>query len=191
MALGADLCLLCYEIDAMMSFSDEKQFEVIEDFSSTSRYLDDLFSVDNKYFDGLISQIYHSELQLNNAYSSDTEAPFVNLHLSILDGFISCKINDKRDDFDFVFPYLDGDVPRRASYSVFISQINRFARVSSHVTDFNTRNKLLTAKLLYKGFRPIVSAKPLLNFIDIVSISFQNSVLNRSLLQQGLSEPEF
>ena len=190
MALGADLCLLCYEIDSMMSFSDEKQFEVIEDFSSTSRYLDDLFSVDNKYSDGLISQIYHSELQLNNAYSSETEAPFVNLHLSILDGFISCKI-DKRDDFDFeiVFPYLDEDVPRRASYSVYISQINRFARVSSHVTDFNTRNKLLTAKLLNKGFRTIISAKPFLNFIDIVSISFQNSMLDRSLLQQGLSEP--
>ena len=56
--------------------------------------------------------------------------------------------NDKRDDFDFDivnFPFLDGDVPRRPSYGVYISQLIRFARVCSHVHDFNTRNKCLTA----------------------------------------------
>ena len=87
--------------------------------------------------------------------SSETEAPFLDLHLSILDGSISCKINDKRDDFDFDivnFPYLDGDVLRRASYGVRISPLIRFARVSGHVTDFNTRNKLLTAKRLNLGY---------------------------------------
>ena len=46
------------------------------------------------------------------------------------------------------FPFLDGDVPRSASYGVYISQLIRFARVSSHVDKFNTRNKVLTAKLL-------------------------------------------
>ena len=69
-------------------------------WSSTSRYLDDLLNIDNNYFDGLISQIYPSELQLNKANSSETEVPFLDLHLSILDRFISCKIYDKRDDFD-------------------------------------------------------------------------------------------
>ena len=80
----------------------------------------------------------------------------MDLHLSIVDGFVSCKIYDKCDDFDFEivnFPFVDGDVPRAASYGVYISQLIRFARVSSHVTDFNTRNKLLTAKLLNQGYR--------------------------------------
>ena len=54
----------------MMSLSEEKQSGVIEAFSSTSRYLDDLLNIDNDYFDGLISQIYPSELQLNKANSS-------------------------------------------------------------------------------------------------------------------------
>ena len=66
------------------------------------------------------------------------------------------KIYDKRDDFDFDivnFPILDGDVPRSASYGVYISQLIRFARVSSHVENFNTRNKVLTAKLLRQGYR--------------------------------------
>ena len=63
---------------------------------------------------------------------------------------------DKRDDFDFeilIFPYLDGDVPRRATYGVYISQLSRFARMSSHVIGFNTRNKQITAKLLNQGCR--------------------------------------
>ena len=46
------------------------------------------------------------------------------------------------------FPFLDGDVLRSASCGVYISQLIRFARVPSHVHDFNTRNKVLTAKLL-------------------------------------------
>ena len=52
-----------------------------------------------------------------------------------------------------IFPFLDGDVPRRPSYGVYISQLIRFARASSHVTDFNTRSKFLTAKLLKQGYR--------------------------------------
>ena len=62
---------------------------------------------------------------------------------------------DKSDDFDFEivnFPFLDGDVPRSTSYEVYISQLIRFARESSYVTDFNTRNKLLTQKLLKQGY---------------------------------------
>ena len=56
--------------------------------------------------------------------------------------------------FDIVnFPFLDGDVPRSTSYGVYISQLIRFARVSSHVFDFNARNKSLTAKLLQQGYR--------------------------------------
>ena len=51
------------------------------------------------------------------------------------------------------FPFLDGDVPRSTSHSVYISQLIRFARVSSHVDDFNTRDKVLTAKLLKQVYR--------------------------------------
>ena len=124
---------------------------IIDIWQSTSRYLDDLLNIDNPYFEGMVNQIYPSELQLNKANTSDTEAPFLDLHLSISNGFVSSKIYDKRDDFDFDivnFPFLDGDVPHRPSYGVYISQLIRFARVCSHVDDFNTHNKCLTAKLL-------------------------------------------
>ena len=82
-------------------------------------------------------------MQLNKANTSDTEAPFLDLHMSISNGFVSSKIYDKSDDFDFDivnFPFLDGDVPHRPSYGVYISQLIRFARVCSYVYDFNTCN---------------------------------------------------
>ena len=78
------------------------------------------------------------------------------LHLSISNGFVSSKLLDKRDDFDFDIvnlPFLYGDVPRRPSYGVYISQLIRFARVCSHVDDFNIRYQCLTAKLLKQGYR--------------------------------------
>ena len=91
-------------------------------FNSTSRYLDDILNIDNPYFEGMVNQIYPPELQLNKANISDTEAPFLDIHLSVANGFVSSKIYDKRDDFDFDivnFPFLGGDVPHRASYGVF------------------------------------------------------------------------
>ena len=93
--------------------------------------------------------------QLNKANSSDTEAPFLDLNLSIKNGIVSSKIYDKHDfNFEIVnFPFLDGDVPRSPSYGVYISQLIRFARVCSYVDDFNNRNLFLTAKLLKQGYR--------------------------------------
>ena len=109
--------------------------------------------------------------------------------MSILDWFISCKMYDKRDiDFEIFLTWM-GMFP---SYGVLISQLIRFARVSSLVTDFNTRNKLLSAKLLNQGYRYHKLRKAFSKFyrchFDLVS---KFNVGLKSLLQKGLSEPEF
>ena len=85
--------------------------------------MDDILNINNIYSDNMVSQIYPSELQLNKANTSDTEAAFLDLHLSI-SNIVSTKIYDKRDDFDFEivnFLFLDGDSPRSTSYGVYIS----------------------------------------------------------------------
>ena len=154
--LVADLFLFCYERDFMLSLSEDNQSGVIEAINSTSRYLDDLLNIDNNLFGSMVNRIYPSELQLNKANVSDAEASFLVYIYIISDGFVKTKIYEKRHAFDFDivnFPFLDGDVPRSASYGVYISQLIRFARVSSHVGDFNTRNKVLTAKLLRQVYR--------------------------------------
>ena len=108
-SLVADLFLFCYERDFMLSLSDNNQTDIIEAFNSTFRYLDDLLNLDNPYFKQMVGQIYPTDLQLNKAKSSDTEAPFLDLNLSITNGIVSSKIYDKRDDFNFEivnFPFF-------------------------------------------------------------------------------------
>ena len=114
------------------------------------------------------------------------------MHLSISNDIVSTKIYDKRDDFDFEIvnlPFLDGDVPRSISYGVYISQLIRFAKASSYVADFN---KLLTQKPLKQGYWYHQLRKTFSKFnrryYDLTS-KFQVGL--KSLLRQGLLEPEF
>ena len=148
----------------MASLSYIKETEIIQSFNSTSRYLVDLLNIDNFYFEGMVGRIYPPELQSTKANAYDTDSPFLDLHLSISNGFVSSKIYDNRDDFDFdivnfplsifsFFFFFDGDILRSTSYGVHIFQLFRFARVSSHVTDFNARIKIPIAYLLHQGYR--------------------------------------
>ena len=73
----------------MKSLSHENQADIIEAFNSTSKYLDDLLNIDNIYFEQMVNRIYPAELQLDKANSSDTEAPFLDLNLSISNGTVS------------------------------------------------------------------------------------------------------
>ena len=60
----------------MKNPSSDNQADVIKEFNTTSRYLDDLLNIDNPYFEGMVNQIYPPELQLNKDNTSYTEAPF-------------------------------------------------------------------------------------------------------------------
>ena len=161
----------------------------------TGWYLDDLLNIDNPYFEGMVNRIYPPELQLNKGNIFDTEAPFLDLHLFISNGFVSSKIYDKRDDFDFDtvnFQFFGWwRSPFYLSRGLHF-QLIRFARVSSHVADFNARNKSLTAKLLRQGYRYHKLRKTFSKFYrrhcELVS---KFNVGLKPLLQQGLSESEF
>ena len=55
----------------MLSLSEDNQYDIVEAFNSTSRYLDDLSNIDNSFFDNMVNRTYPSELQLNKANVSD------------------------------------------------------------------------------------------------------------------------
>ena len=179
----------------MKSLSRVNQADIIDVFNSTSRYLDDLLNTDNIYFVQMVDRIYPTELQLNKANSSDTETPFSNLNLCLYNDRVSTKIYDKRDDFDFDIvnsPFLGGDVPRSTSCGVYISQFIRFARTSSNLSDFNCRNKALTAKLLRQGYRYFKLRKAFSKFYRRHSALVEKyNVSLKTLLQLGISEPDF
>ena len=83
--LVADLFLLCYERDFMMSLSGDKQAKIIDTFNTTSRYLYDILTINNVYFDSTVCQLYHLEL-------SDTEAAFLYLHQFLMILFLPLMI---------------------------------------------------------------------------------------------------
>ena len=71
-----------------ISLSGDTQADVTEASNARSRYLDDLLNIDNPYFERMVNQMYPAKLQLNNTNTSDIKASFLDLHLSILDGFL-------------------------------------------------------------------------------------------------------
>ena len=121
----APLLLICF-----CPSQKKKRYDMKDAFNSTSRYLDDLLNIDNILFEHMVHRKYPTELQLNKANASDTEAAFLDLNLSVHNDIVSTKICDKRDYFNFDivnFPFLDSDVPQRPSYGVYIYQLNCFA----------------------------------------------------------------
>ena len=81
----------------------------------------------NPYFEGMVTQIDPTELQ-NKANSTATDAAFLGLHLLISNLFVSSKIYDKHDDFNFDIvniPFWDGDDPHAPFYGVDIFQFIR------------------------------------------------------------------
>ena len=88
--------------------------------------------------------------------------------------------------------FLEGDVPRRTSYGVYITQLIRFARVSSNLSDFNCSNIALAAKLLRQSYRYFQLREAFLKFYRRHSALVEKySVSLKTLLQQGISKPEF
>ena len=137
-SLVADLFLFCNDKDFMMSLSGCKQADIINAFNTTSRYLDDILNIYNVYFDNMVSQIYPSELQLNQSNTFLYRNRIFRLAIINFNDIVTTKIYDKRKIFDFEivdFLFLDSDVSHSTSYGVYISQLIRFARASSNVAD--------------------------------------------------------
>ena len=132
-----DLFLYSYERDFMSDLHKSKHYDLIDMFNDTSRYLDNIFTV-------------------NKANTSDKETSFWDLNIKVIDSDIHTSVYDKRNDFGFPivnFPWLRGDVPRLPSYSIYISQLVRFARCCTSVLDFHSKNLQITSKLLTQGYR--------------------------------------
>ena len=119
----------------MLNLSRDTQADVIEAFNNTSRYLDDIFNIDNPFFATMVHNIYPSELKLIKANNSDLVFSVQDFHLAVVNGKIISKIYDKRED-----------IPPATSYGVYVSQLIRFARCCTKVEDFNMRNISITSK---------------------------------------------
>ena len=93
---------------------------------------------------------------MNKANTSDKETSFLDLNIKVIGSDVHTSVYDKRDDLGFLianFPWLIGYVPRLPSYGVYISQLVRFARCCTSFSDFHSKNRQITSKLLTQGYR--------------------------------------
>ena len=122
-------------------------------FKLCYRYTDDFIVFNNKKFLDCLKEIYSCQLTVEKANELDHLADYLDLTFIIESGSkLSTRLYDKpSDDFDFHivnFPFLSGNIPSGPSYSVYISQLIRYARCCSHHDDFKYRYKCLVDRLL-------------------------------------------
>ena len=165
-------------------------------FNNTSRYLDDIFTIGNHEFEEHIPDIYPTELQLNKANTSGKETSFLDLNIKVIGSDAHTSVYDKRDDFGFPivnFIWLSGDVPRLPSYGVYISQLVRFARCCTNVSDSHSKNLKITSKLLTQGYRYYKLRKALGTFFRSYSELFSTfgEKSFQEYVSEGISDPVF
>ena len=184
--LIADLFLYCYERDFMSDLQKSKRFDLIDMFNDTSRYLDDIFTIDNPEFEKHISYIYPAELQLNKANTSDKETSFLDLNIKVIGSDIHTSVYDKRDDFGF-------PIVNFPSYGIYISQLVRFARCCTSVLDFHSKYLQITSKLLTQGYRYYKFRKTFGKFFRSYSelLSKFGDISFQEYLSKGISHPVF
>ena len=120
-------------------------------------------NIDYNFFASMVNFIYPSELHLNKANVSYTEASF-------LDSFrLKFMINEMTDFYIVNFLFLDGDVPHFTSYDVYICQLICFALMSSPLKTLNIIIKLLQQNFLNKDINIINIVRRFQIFIGGIS----------------------
>ena len=144
-------------------------------FSNTFRYIDDLFSINNVNFGNCISAIYPSELELKDTSTSSTEVCYLDTNIKTGDVTTPFRISiyDKRDDFAFRivnFPHMDSNIPANPAYSVYISQLVRYARICTSKVNFLNRLRGLSLRLRQQGFETNRLQNSFNSFISLIAM---------------------
>ena len=114
-------------------------------FGLTFRYIDDLLSINNKYFKQCIPSIYPNELELKETTENTSECSYLDIMMFNDDGELKFKLYDKRDQFQFDivnYPHMDSNIPIGPAYGVYVSRLIAFARVCTGFEDFKFRHSL-------------------------------------------------
>ena len=131
-------------------------------FNFTYRYIDDVLSINNQYFENYLDQMYPAELEIKDTTESNTYAAYLDLLLSIeRNGQLRTSLYDIRDKFNFNIincPFLSSNIPSSPAYGVFISQIIRYSRAWPSYECFIWRAARLSSKLLGQAYERMKSS---------------------------------
>ena len=155
--LLADLFPYSYENEFLDKLIKEGKRKLSRKFNLSYSYVDDLISFNNKRFKEFISDIYPKELKISETTESTSIASFLDL-LFIQDksNNIMTKLYDKRDAFGFHnvnFAFRSSNIPSAPAYSVYASQLIRYAHYCSNYNDFLLRHRALVRRRLSQGYK--------------------------------------
>jgi hypothetical protein len=157
--LLADLFLYSYESVFLQNLVKDKKIHGARALNFTYSYIDDVLSINNPRFADFRPLIYPPELEIKATTDTASSASFLDVYLELNDsGQFSIKIDDKRDDFNFIiinFPNMYSNIPASPAYGVYISQLIPYERASSNYSDFLKRHLNLRNKLLDQGNKKI------------------------------------
>ena len=132
------------------------QYSLAKKLNHTFRFIDDLGSFNSDgNFQKVTKDIYPPCLKLNKENESDNDATLLDINIKVRNQQFETKLFDKRDAFGFTivnYPDLSGNIPKRTSYGVFISQLLRFAIACMFLQDFIERSHNLIGKLISQGY---------------------------------------
>ena len=170
--LLADLFLYSYEAEFVQSLLQAGKKHLAQQFNFTYRYIVDVLSLKNTKFAEYLEVINPRELEIKETMEAAASSSNLDCYLYIDNGKLTIRLYDKRDDFNFTivnFPFLSSNIPSAPAYSVYVSQLIRYARTCSNDQDFMERGKVLTTKLLSQGYQKTKLAATLKNSMgDII-----------------------
>jgi len=154
--LLADLFLHSYKDKFVHDLLRKGEKTLAQSFNYKFRDMDDVLSLNNKNFSNVLHLIYPVELVVKDTTDSPNSASYLNLNLGRdINGTLTTKLHDKRDDFNFPivnYPFLNSAIPSSSAQGVYMSQLIRYSRTCNSYQHFLHQSVLLTRKFLSQGF---------------------------------------
>ena len=151
----ANLLLYSYESDYVGEIS-KVDLPTARKFKLNGRYIDDLFVANFPTFRDHIYEIYPQDLEIKLESNNTQEVTYLDLKIKSENSTLNFSVYDKRDDFSFDivnFPYIDSCIPKKSALGVYLSQLIRYAKLSSKYEGFLQRSRSLVDKLKTQGYK--------------------------------------
>ena len=152
----ANIFLHVFEKSNVQKLVEENNKEDLDMLGVNFRYQDDLISFAGGTGNEIvIFNTYPNEMIIKNTNLSANHATYLDLDIKVIDNNYIFKSFDKRKEFSFPivnYPNLHGNIPSKAAYGVFTSQLVRFVKINLNVEDFANDVKHLINKLRNQGY---------------------------------------
>ena len=163
----ADIHLIWREYSYMINLINSN-FYLAKELSNSSRYIDDIDTLNFDGFSSIALKIYDKELTLEPSQTSGLEDDFLDVNVKIIDNKFVTKVYHKVDKFNFKvvsFPFPDSNIHSKILSNTFYSQLIRYLNICTYSSDFFSRFQMIYLKLCERGYSSEILKKTVRKFI--------------------------